>query len=76
MSDFIGEHNNLNYLLEKNAETQPDPSMAQVKNLVAEYVGIPLGSEEAKNKLEKWNWFLFYGPMGTGKTLLTRALQN
>lgn len=44
MSDFIGSHNNLNYLLEKTVEIQPDPSLPQVRNLVAEYVGIPLGS--------------------------------
>ena len=76
MKDFMGTHNNLNYLLEKTAELQPDPSLPQVRNMVAEYVGIPLGSDEAKKKLEKWNWFLFYGPMGTGKTLMTRALQK
>jgi AAA+ superfamily predicted ATPase len=35
-----------------------------------------LGSELAKNKLEKWNWFLFYGAMGTGKTMMVRALQH
>ena len=51
MKDFIGTHNNLNHLLQKTAEIQPDPSMPQVRNLVAEYVGIPLGSEYAKNKL-------------------------
>ena len=44
MWDFICSHNNLNYILEKTAEIQPDPSMPQVRNLVAEYVGIPLGS--------------------------------
>lgn len=51
MKDFIGTHNNLNHILEKSAEVQPDPSMPQVRNLVAEYVGIPLGSEYAKSKL-------------------------
>ena len=50
--------------------------MSQVRNMVAEYIGIPLGSSNAKNTLEKWSWFLFYGATGTGKTLLTRALQT
>lgn len=54
----------------------PDPSLAQVRNIVTEYVGIPLGCQLAKDKLEKWNWFLFYGGMGTGKTLMLRALQH
>lgn len=44
-SDFIGEHNTLNYLLEKNAEVQPDPSLSQVRNMVVEYVGLPLGCQ-------------------------------
>jgi AAA+ superfamily predicted ATPase len=35
-----------------------------------------LGSDIAKDKLEKWSWFLFYGAMGTGKTLAIRALQK
>lgn len=51
MKDFIGTHNNLNYLLERTAEVQLDPSMPQVRNLVAEYIGIPLGSEYAKSRL-------------------------
>jgi hypothetical protein len=76
MDDYIGTYNTVNYLIEQKAEIQPDPSLPQVKNLVAEYVGIPLGSKFAKDKLEKWNWFFWYGSMGTGKTLLTRALQK
>lgn len=76
MDDFIGNHNTLSYLIEKNAESNIDPSLSQIRNTVAEYIGIPLGCQLAKEKLEKWNWFLFYGSMGTGKTLLTRGLQK
>ena len=76
MNEFIGEHNSLTHLVEKSAESLPDPSLSQVKNIVSEYVGIPLGSELAKKKLEKWGWFLFYGGMGSGKTFLIRALQK
>jgi len=39
-------------------------------------VGLPLGCAAAKEKLEKWSWFLFYGAMGTGKTMSIRALQT
>jgi SpoVK/Ycf46/Vps4 family AAA+-type ATPase len=42
--------------------------------VVAEYIAIPLGSSYAKEKLDKINYFLFYGPMGSGKTLCVRAL--
>lgn len=53
----------------------PDPSMAQLRSVIAEYVAIPLGSKFAKEKLnEKSNWHLFYGPMGSGKSLVVRAL--
>lgn len=33
-----------------------------------------MGSSLAKEKLEKINFFLFYGAMGSGKTLAIRAL--
>lgn len=76
LSDFVGEHNTVTHLIEKTSEYLPDPSISQVKNLIAEYIGIPLGSQAAKDNLEKWSWFLFYGAMGTGKTLAVRALQR
>ena len=76
MDDYIGEHNFVTHILQKTAETLPEPSMQQVRNIVSQYIGIPLGSSYAKQKLEKWSWFLFYGATGTGKTLLTRALQT
>lgn len=75
-NEIIGEHNTVTHLVEKNSEELPDPSIFQVKNMVAEYVGIPLGSALAKEKLEKWSWFLFYGAMGTGKSMCVRALQK
>lgn len=76
MNDFVGDHNALTYLVEKTSEKFPDPSIPQIRNMVCEYIGIPLGSEYAKKKLEKWSWFLFYGGMGTGKTFMIRALQK
>ena len=44
--------------------------------MIAEYIGIPLGSKFARTNLDKNNFFLFYGPHGTGKTLATRALAH
>lgn len=54
----------------------PDPSIAQLRQLLSEYIAIPLGSAYAKEKLEKINYFMFYGPQGSGKTLAVRALAN
>lgn len=51
MDDFMGEHNPITYLIEKNSEQLPDPALSQVRNLVAEYIGIPLSSKYAKEKL-------------------------
>ena len=76
MDDFLGEHNTITYMIEKNSEQLPDPALSQVRNLVAEYIGIPLSSKYAREKLEKWSWFLFYGATGTGKTMLLRSLHK
>lgn len=48
MDDFLGEHNPITYLIEKNSEQMPDPALSQVRNMVAEYIGIPLGSQIAR----------------------------
>lgn len=72
MSDFVGEHNMLRTIQEAQCDTQPDPSLAQVRNRVAEFVGIPLATEYFKPGLT--NTYLFYGPQGTGKSLMVRAL--
>lgn len=77
MSDLIGEYNPLASLIEKHSELMPDPSMAQLRSVVTELVAIPLGSKFVKERMvERMNWFLFYGPMGTGKTLVVRALSQ
>lgn len=61
---------------EREQELMPDPSMAQLRQVIVENIAMPLGSQFAKDNLQKTNWFLFYGPMGTGKTLAVRSLQH
>ena len=34
MDEFIGNHNTLSYLIEKNSDSHIDPSLTQVKNTV------------------------------------------
>ena len=52
-----------------------DPSMALIRQLVTEYIIFPLGSELCRTRHRtNISSFLFYGPQGTGKTLVVRAI--
>ena len=51
-----------------------DPSMALIRQLVTEYIIFPLGSPLCRARYpEHVRSFLFYGPAGSGKTLVVRA---
>lgn len=61
-------------MLDDIKDTPHDPSMALIRQLVTEYLIFPLGSEIVRAKFpEVIKSFLFYGPAGTGKTLVVRA---
>lgn len=74
LTDFLGEFNYIHSMLD-NLETTPyDPSMALIRQLVVEYVIFPLGSELIRKRHPaNTKSILFYGPEGTGKTLMVRA---
>lgn len=59
-----------------DVQTTPyDPSMAIIRQLVTEYIIFPLGSELIRKRFpENVRSFLFYGPAGTGKTMMVRAV--
>jgi len=51
--------------------------MALIRQLVTEYIIFPLGSELIRKRHPSHvRSFLFYGPEGTGKSLLVRAIAS
>ena len=52
----------------------PDPSYFDVRQAIVELIGLPLGSDFVKERVDKLHYFLFFGPHGSGKTLMIRAL--
>jgi IQ and AAA domain-containing protein len=75
LADFMGEFNYIHTMLDDITKIPYDPSMALIRQLVTEYVIFPLGSELVRLRFpEDISSFLFYGPAGTGKTLVVRAI--
>ncbi|KRX02464.1 P-loop containing nucleoside triphosphate hydrolase [Pseudocohnilembus persalinus] len=74
LKDLVGEPNVLGSVQERQSDYMPDPSFLQIRQCLAEQIGIPLGSQFAKEKLDRNFFYLFYGPRGSGKTLGVRAL--
>jgi len=77
LTDFIGEFNYIHSMLD-NLEAAPhDPSMALIRQLVTEYIIFPLGSELIRKRHPSHvRSVLFYGPEGTGKSLMVRAIAS
>jgi len=58
-------------MLDDLEKTPYDPSMALIRQIVTEYIIFPLGSELVRKRHPaKLSSILFYGPEGTGKTLM------
>ena len=77
MTDFIGEFNYIHSMLDNITTTPFDPSMALIRQLVMEYVVFPLGSELIRRRHPAHvRSILFYGPNGTGKTMMVRAIAH
>lgn len=75
LKEFIGEFNYIHSMLDDIKDTPYDPSMALIRQLVTEYIIFPLGSLLVRQRFpEHVRSFLFYGPTGTGKTQVVRAI--
>lgn len=72
---FIGEFNYIHMMMEDLNDRPREPSMALIRQLVTEYIIFPLGSALVRKRTpDHVRSFLFYGPAGTGKTLVVRAI--
>ena len=75
LPDFIGEFNYIHLMIDDIKDTPREPSMALIRQLVTEYIIFPLGSALVRARFpEMIRSFLFYGPAGTGKTQVVRAI--
>ena len=75
LKEFIGEFNYIHLMIDDIKETPREPSMALIRQLVTEYIIFPLGSAMVRKQFpEHVRSFLFYGPAGTGKTQVVRAI--
>ena len=73
MSDLKGD---IHWLGEEYvaADVSLDPSMQQIRSVLTETFVLPLGSVYVKEQAPLFNTLLLYGPHGTGKTLLSKAI--
>lgn len=78
VSDFLGSYNYLGSVMQHKLELkdmEPEPSYAQVRQLVTELAILPMGTQNIrKNVQTPCRRLLLYGPAGCGKTLLARAI--
>ncbi len=75
LSDFIGDLNLLGSAYQ-DAGVRLDPSMAQLRQVIASSFILPLGSAYVKQHAPSLNALLLYGPIGTGKTMLSRTIAH
>ncbi|XP_078084803.1 dynein regulatory complex protein 11-like [Mustelus asterias] len=73
LSDFIGEYNYLGTTL-RQTDIEPMPSLLDVRQLIALYGILPLGSQAVHENAPLVKSLLLAGPSGVGKEMLIHAL--
>ncbi|NXI51795.1 DRC11 protein, partial [Chloroceryle aenea] len=73
LSNYVGEYNYLGSTL-RQVDVEPMPSLADVRQLVALYGILPLGSPVVHEKAPLVKAILLAGPPGVGKKMLVHAI--
>ncbi|KAK2532182.1 hypothetical protein Q9966_008446 [Columba livia] len=73
LSDYVGEYNYVGTAL-LQAGVEPMPSLAHVRQLIALYGILPLGSQTVHEKAPLVKALLLAGPGGVGKKMLVHAI--
>ncbi|KAI1899773.1 hypothetical protein AGOR_G00065200 [Albula goreensis] len=73
LSEYIGEYSYLGTTL-RQAEIEPMPSLSDVRQLIALYGILPLGSQAVHERAPLVKTLLLAGPAGVGKRMLVHAL--
>ncbi|KAF4112039.1 dynein regulatory complex protein 11 isoform X2 [Onychostoma macrolepis] len=73
LSDYIGEYSYLGTTL-RQADIEPMPSLSDVRQLIALYGVLPLGSQCVHERGPLIRALLLTGPAGVGKKMLVHAL--
>uniref|UniRef100_H3DDL2 Zgc:153738 n=1 Tax=Tetraodon nigroviridis TaxID=99883 RepID=H3DDL2_TETNG len=73
IQEFLGDYSYLGTTLRQN-DTEPMPSLSDVRQVVSLYAVLPLGSQEIHEKAPLIKAVLLAGPAGVGKKMLVHAI--
>ncbi|KGL78221.1 IQ and AAA domain-containing protein 1, partial [Tinamus guttatus] len=73
LCDYVGEYSYLGTAL-RQADVEPMPSLSDVRQLIALYGILPLGSQAVHEKAPLVKAMLLAGPAGVGKKMLVHAI--
>ncbi|NXN72163.1 DRC11 protein, partial [Himantopus himantopus] len=73
LSDYVGKYSYLGTTL-RQVDIEPMPSLADVRQLIALYGILPLGSQTVHEKAPVVKALLLAGPTGVGKKMLVHAI--